>query len=603
MAKKIGKTQPPVSTPKTAPKSSVADRLGALEKKDAASHEGPPHVVVTARAGTGKTFTLVVGVAYAYRNKCRAWAEVCKQLGFTPEPSPQQLAVWEQLEKSNDARTIQFTAFNKSIVNEFSAKWSYMIRELGRAGVSFSFSTMHSCGFSAVRKNFQGVGVEEYRVRNIISEILERPSKDLMKDKPIVVLAAEKLVGLCKQNLVPLDIEDDNLEGEDWKGVYEALDELSAYYEVDLEDEDGRDFRDETYRLVPKVLSRCKEVATDNKIDFNDMIWLPTALGLQVFRNDLLLVDEAQDLNRAQQALAKAAGRRIVLCGDPKQAIYGFAGADCDSMPRMTKELGMQPRKVVDLPLTVTRRCGKAIVAEAKAIVPDFDAHETNPAGIISQMRYNTLTEVLASDDPLQPGDTVLNFPTYHRAVQDGDMILCRVNSPLVSQCFQFIRMGRKANIQGRDVAAGLIATVKKLWKDGMSRDGFINALDNWRDDEERKELAKKNPSEVRLMALADRHACLLVFLDNDSGVSEHNGKDVMMASIQRIFSDDKTTGIKLSSIHRAKGMESKRVFFLTPKGAECPHPMAKSAWQREQEMNLRYVAITRAIEELVYVS
>ena len=30
---------------------------------------------------------------------------------------------------------------------------------------------------------------------------------------------------------------------------------------------------------------------------------------------------------------------------------------------------------------------------------------------------------------------------------------------------------------------------------------------------------------------------------------------------------------------------------------------MAKSAWQQEQERNLCYVAVTRAIEVLVYVS
>ena len=41
----------------------------------------------------------------------------------------------------------------------------------------------------------------------------------------------------------------------------------------------------------------------------------------------------------------------------------------------------------------------------------------------------------------------------------------------------------------------------------------------------------------------------------------------------------------------------------MEPKGATVPHPMAKGQWQTEQEFNLRYVAITRAIEELVYVS
>ncbi len=35
----------------------------------------------------------------------------------------------------------------------------------------------------------------------------------------------------------------------------------------------------------------------------------------------------------------------------------------------------------------------------------------------------------------------------------------------------------------------------------------------------------------------------------------------------------------------------------------QCPHPMAKGGWQMGQEWNLRYVGITRAIEELIFVS
>ena len=49
--------------------------------------------------------------------------------------------------------------------------------------------------------------------------------------------------------------------------------------------------------------------------------------------------------------------------------------------------------------------------------------------------------------------------------------------------------------------------------------------------------------------------------------------------------------------------LEAKRVFLLQPEGATIPHPMAKTARQREQEYNILYIAITRAIEEFVYVS
>ena len=68
------------------------------------------------------------------------------------------------------------------------------------------------------------------------------------------------------------------------------------------------------------------------------------------------------------------------------------------------------------------------------------------------------------------------------------------------------------------------------------------------------------------------------------------------------IFSDEQGEGIKLSSIHKAKGLESSRVFLLRTKDAPIPHPMARTAWAQEQETNLLYVAITRAIDELVYL-
>ena len=112
-----------------------------------------------------------------------------------------------------------------------------------------------------------------------------------------------------------------------------------------------------------------------------------------------ILVHNCQDLNRCQQALAKKAGKRLVLCGDPMQAIYGFAGADAESMPRMARELAAAPisfigdpvpgcRGCTTLPLTVTRRCGKAIVREANKLVKDFEAFETNPEGKVSYARF-----------------------------------------------------------------------------------------------------------------------------------------------------------------------------------------------------------------------
>jgi superfamily I DNA/RNA helicase len=352
----------------------------------------------------------------------------------------------------------------------------------------------------------------------------------------------------------------------------ESLAELAAYYDTDLNGS-----ANEVFDLVPRVLERCKNVDKDKCIDFNDMIWLPVVLNLVMFRYDMLLVDEAQDLNRCQQALAMRAGKRLVLCGDPKQAIYGFAGADADSMPRMERILSETDRGCVVLPLTVTRRCAKNIVKEAQVLVPEFEAFETNPSGDIHHF-------------PME-GDK-----SYTKHIQGGDMVLCRVNAPLVSQCFRFITAGRKANIQGRDIGQGLISTVEKMKAKDTAE--LATRLEGWLDVEVRKETSKKNPSDARIIALQDRYECLCCFMEDSQTV------DDVISKINAIFTDEKSgEGIRLSSIHKAKGLEAKAVYFLEPKGATCPHPMARSAWQHEQEMNLRYVAITRAIETLVYVS
>jgi superfamily I DNA/RNA helicase len=69
---------------------------------------------------------------------------------------------------------------------------------------------------------------------------------------------------------------------------------------------------------------------------------------------------------------------------------------------------------------------------------------------------------------------------------------------------------------------------------------------------------------------------------------------------IATIFADN-VTGVTLSSVHRAKGTEADSVYIIRPD--LMPHPMAKTAWQREQEMNLKYVAITRAKRLLTIVN
>ena len=539
-----------VSTPVTA--TVVVPRLSELSAKpslgklitDAVTPRinSMPHIIVQARAGTGKTTTLVEGL------------KVVKGMPTKIQPSDQQQSIWEAMTQGHKPTTVAFCAFNSSIANELKS----------RVPSGVEAFTVHSMGYRAVRSAFPRINkADGGKVKGLISELLEMSICDMQRTKPVVAKATEQLVKLCKMNLT------------------DDLDYLVSHYQVDIESEDGVSYRDEIYDLVPRVLDRCRNVSRDTVIDFDDMIWLPVVLNLPCFRYDLLIVDEAQDLNRCQQSLARRCGNRLVLCGDDRQAIYGFAGADSESLPRMFKELSDTPEGCIQLPLTVTRRCGKLIVNEANRYVPDFTAHESNGEGNVSRENFV---------DPT--GGT----NSYHKRCVAGDMVLCRVNAPLVSECFKFLRQKRKAVIQGRDIGEGLISTVKKM--KAVKVTDLLEKLGKWCSTEVEKEMAKKTPNEAKIISIQDRVDCLYVFCEECETVEE------VIRNIESVFTDDKNVpAIRLSSVHKAKGLESKTVFILQPEGARMPHPMARSAWQVGQEYNLLYVAVTRAIENLVYVS
>ena len=541
----------------------IAEKIQSAKER---APKQPPHVVVEARAGTGKTTTLVEGLRLLRGEKSH----------FTP--SLQQQAVWDAICQTKEARSACFVAFNKSIALELSK----------RVPEGTEAKTMHSMGFSAVRKAFDLTfkDINQYRTRELLAEILGIDSHELRYKQGELMKAVEKLVGLCKANLVGFDSDNHRGDWLDAGGFAGALDTLARYYDVDL-----NGIQSHVFELVPRVLELAKDVGLDRQIDFDDMIWLPVVLGLPVWKYDLLLVDEAQDLNRCQQELALMAGRRLILCGDPKQAIYGFAGADSESMDRMMARLSGTSRGCIHLPLTVTRRCGRVIVAEANKIVPDFSAHETCCDGLVHRALFQD-----KGKDKTAP----LSESCYAHYVGDGDMILCRVNAPLVSECFKFLKAGRKANIQGRDIGQSLIGTIKKCvgGEEGYNKpvDVLIETVSKWLRLAEKTENAKPNPSEARLISLQDRHDCIVCFTEDSTTVQD------VVNRINAVFSDNENGGILLSSVHKAKGLEADRVFILQPEGAGIPHPMSRSDWQRGQEMNLLYVAITRAKTELVYV-
>ena len=55
---------------------------------------------------------------------------------------------------------------------------------------------------------------------------------------------------------------------------------------------------------------------------------------------------------------------------------------------------------------------------------------------------------------------------------------------------------------------------------------------------------------------------------------------------------------VTLSTVHRAKGLEAERVIILRPD--QLPLAVTRD-WEKRQELNLEYVALTRSRRELVF--
>jgi DNA helicase-2/ATP-dependent DNA helicase PcrA len=90
---------------------------------------------------------------------------------------------------------------------------------------------------------------------------------------------------------------------------------------------------------VARTLREFKEER--NLLDYTDMLLEFTRIAEKP-RLDVLFVDEAQDLSRAQWEVVRALARtcrRVVVAGDDDQAIYRWAGADVDHFVNMVGQV------------------------------------------------------------------------------------------------------------------------------------------------------------------------------------------------------------------------------------------------------------------------
>lgn len=459
------------------------------------------NLVVVARAGCGKTTSLV--------------------------------EIANRLPKSSKA---VFCAFNKSIATELAS----------RLPSNFEAKTLHSIGFALVRRAYRNVRVDEMKGKTIVKTLCQKGGifiDDRGYPDARTVGAIAKLAGLLKNMMVT---------------EQSAAEDLCVQFDI-VEEEDD---------ITPAsklALEACEEAARQTGVvDFDDMIFFPWKLNLRAGWAEYVVVDETQDMNVAQLWLARrllSSRGKMIIVGDPCQAIYAFRGADSGGIARMTREL-----EAVTLPLSVTYRCAKSIVTQAQQFVPDIEAAPNAPAG---KVESTTKAHMMKNAKP-------------------GDFILSRKNAPMLKICLSLLAAGKPATIAGRDVGATLLTLVEK------SKAKTVEDLVSWLAQYQDKEVAKfarldPDVAEKKTQEVTDKVECILALLDGCSTI------DCIKVKLDRLFSDNTPSSkIVLSSVHKAKGLERDTVWMLT----DTFRP-----GKGEEEDNLMYVAITRARSELYYVS
>ena len=82
---------------------------------------------------------------------------------------------------------------------------------------------------------------------------------------------------------------------------------------------------------------------------------------------------------------------------------------------------------------------------------------------------------------------------------------------------------------------------------------------------------------------------------------ADYIGKSEISSAIELMFGDGaKKDMVILSTIHKSKGLEADRVFFMLRK--EIPSKYAMTKEELFSEKCLNYVAVSRAKNELVYI-
>lgn len=465
----------------------------------AAARNASEHLLVDAKAGSGKTTTIEKTMRFSSGSNL-------------------------------------YLAFNKSVVEEAKV----------RVGSCADVRTLNSLGFGVFRRHRPKAELNSRKTLDALKQIM--PAEQFEE----FGYRLSRAIGLAKSNALDIDSP---ATPEQFKQIIESYD-----LEVPFERLDEYSF------LACEAFQRAQRNTAE--LDFDDQIYVPLREDWRLRYYSNVFVDEAQDLNPLQHLLLRrmsSEGSRIIAVGDRHQAIYGFRGALTNSMELLKQQFGAR-----ELPLSISYRCSKSVIREAQKLCPDIQHRDGAPDGKVSWQSEIEPDIGESQNDPLYWSDDWL--------------ILSRNNAPLFRAVLVYVRAKRPCRVLSNalETLSSFIRSLKATTGSELEA-----KLDRWFSKE--REGAASNRS--KLAMLTDKYETVRLLAREFKLVAEiHQLLDRLATS---------RSGTMFSTIHKAKGLEADHVYLLRPD--LCPSPFATTPEQRQQELNLLYVAITRAKLSFTY--
>lgn len=489
-----------------------------------------------------------------------------------------------------------FCAFNSSIARTIRERFIYNNMP------DITVKTIHALGFDILKSN----SVKEYKVTsNKYEQIVERGLKSNEFNDELTQLIELNGLSVQPQNkaeeamlrkfrfefkVTLLDLVDKYRLTLTKDDIGEVLSLVQHFNIINRLQSSDIEFKEQVFvyfSICKKVIDKGNKIAkVFGEIDFTDMLYLPYVNAFSPKNKfDFLFIDECQDLSKSQFAIAlkyvKAEGR-VLAVGDPYQSIYGFTGADIESFARIQDKL-----KAHSLQLSSCFRCPDAVISMAKTFRSDIVAFHPKE-GTVSWIEFD---------------DVIKN-------VKPGNLIICRRKASLQYLMFLMIEMNIVVEVHEDEI------------KEFINDLKFLFTPEELKENSPLKHIAFFDTVSERNVQIIERKAKKISgYEDKEEFIRDENKildrkldfirkqlvKQVshltisgLLKRLEELISGGKAA-IKLSTIHRAKGLENDCVFILEYDKLPLKWDGQKD-WERKQELNLQYVALTRSKCQLYLV-